>query len=332
MNINVGNVEIKTEPVACNQCASQDCEVVARGVDREYYTSRDVFSIVRCRNCSLTYLNPRPIQAELPRIYPSSYHSYIMANVADNKDLFITRMRQKAGARRFVPVMRHLGSLSKIDLLDVGCGNGWLLRVMKSLDPARIETFGVEISEPVCRMAQDMGHTVYCGRFEDVRLDRLFDVINLTHVIEHVSDPRLAVRKAYDALRPGGLLVLETPNIGSFEWPWFKGSNWGAYHIPRHWFFYDHKTINDLGAAEGFTMLDCYCHPGPTHWVWTFHNVCMARTGRLAEFGRKIFDPVRIFRGGPSATAVMGAFWLLDMGALLLRRQTSVMTGIFQKS
>jgi 2-polyprenyl-3-methyl-5-hydroxy-6-metoxy-1,4-benzoquinol methylase len=324
-------MNVRTESVACNQCGSREADVVGRGSDREYYCSSDVFDIVCCRNCSLVYLNPRPTSDELPRIYPPSYHSYILDDAVDSKGSFITRMRQKAGARRFAPIMRHVRSLPKIDLLDVGCGNGWLLQVIKSLDPDRIETFGVEISEPVCQTARKLGHSVYCGRFEDVNLDRRFDVINLTHVIEHVSDPRLVVRKAYEATKPGGLLVLETPNIGSIEWPWFKESNWGAYHVPRHWFFFNRDTIQSLAAAEGFTMVDWYCHPGPTHWVWTAHNICMARTGLLAEWGRKIFDPIKIFRDGLGPTAILGAFWFLDMGILCLKMQTSVMTGIFKK-
>jgi hypothetical protein len=116
------------------------------------------------------------------------------------------------------------------------------------------------------------------------------------------------------------------------EWPWFKDGNWGAYHIPRHWVLYDRDTIRSLAAAEGLTMVDWYCHPGPTHWVWTFHNVCMARTGRWAEWGRKIFDPVKIFKGGIGPSAILGLFWLVDYGFICLRMQTSVMTGIFKKA
>jgi SAM-dependent methyltransferase len=240
-------------------------------------------------------------------------------------------MRQKAAARRFDPVMRHLAAHKHIDILDVGCGNGWMMQIFKSIDPARIDTFGVEISESVCEAARKLGHTVYCGRFEDVSFDQHFDAVNLTHVIEHVSDPRLVTRKAFEALKPGGLLVLETPNIGSVEWPWFKAGNWGAYHIPRHWYFYNRETIRALGEAEGFTMIDWYCHPGPTHWVWTMHNVCASRTGAMARLGEKLFDPVRIFRFGLVPTSTMAMFFLFDRALLALGRQTSVMTAIFKK-
>jgi 2-polyprenyl-3-methyl-5-hydroxy-6-metoxy-1,4-benzoquinol methylase len=323
---------VATETIACNQCGSRNNPIIARGTDREYFTSPDVYSIVQCQDCSLIYLNPRPTTAELSRIYPSNYHSYILDEAAGSKGSFITRMRQKSGANRFRPVMRHLTEHKKIELLDVGCGNGWMMQVFKSLDPARIETSGVEISESVCEAARKLGHTVYCGRFEDVNLDRSYDVVNLTHVIEHVSDPRLVVRKAYEALNPGGLLVLETPNIGAVEWPWFKDSNWGAYHIPRHWYLYNKDTIRTLGESEGLKMIDWYCHPGATHWVWTMHNIAHGSKSPIARWGRKIFDPIKVFRGGLIPTTIMTSFFLLDVMLRAVGKQTSVMTAIFKKA
>jgi 2-polyprenyl-3-methyl-5-hydroxy-6-metoxy-1,4-benzoquinol methylase len=325
-------MEVITESVVCNQCGSADTTIIAHGRDREYYTSPDEYSIVRCQACSLIYLNPRPVAAELSRIYPANYHSYILDESAGSKGSLITRLRQKSGANRFRPVMRHLAGHDRIALLDVGCGNGWMMQVFKSLDPARIETSGVEISEAACDVARAHGYQVYCGRFEDVNLDRSYDVVNLTHVIEHVSDPRLVVRKAYEALNPGGLLVLETPNIGAAEWPWFKDGNWGAYHIPRHWYFYNRETIRNLGESEGLRMVDWYCHPGPTHWVWTMHNVSLSSTKRLARLGRKIFDPVKIFRGGLTPTFVMTFFFFFDAALKMLGKETSVMTAIFKKT
>jgi 2-polyprenyl-3-methyl-5-hydroxy-6-metoxy-1,4-benzoquinol methylase len=323
---------IETESVECNLCGSTRSRVIATGADREYHTSKDEFSFARCADCNLVYLNPRPVAAELPRIYPATYHSYILDRASGSRGSFITRMRQRAAARRFRPVMKHLRGLETIDLLDVGCGNGWMLQLFKSLDPDRVRTFGVEISEPVCDTARKLGHTVYCGRFEDVNLDRTFEVVNLTHVIEHVSDPRLVVRKAFNALKPGGLLVLETPNVGAVEWPLFKDGAWGAYHIPRHWYLFDRATIRQLGEAEGFAMIDWYCHPGPTHWVWTMHNICEGRTDVFGRLGRWIFDPVRIFRGGMISTLAMGVFYIVDRALLALPRQTSVMTAIFRRA
>ena len=62
------------------------------------------------------------------------------------------------------------------------------------------------------------------------------------------------------------------------------------------------------------------------------HNVCAGKSGRLARFGEKLFDPVQIFRGGLIPVMTMGAFFMLDMMLLGLGKQTSVMTAIFRKA
>ena len=243
------NATIQTEHVLCNQCGIDDAQVIATGTDREYYTSTEQFSIVRCRHCGLIYLNPRPVLDELSRIYPSAYHSYILDEAVESKGSFVTRMRQSAGAKRFRPVMRHLSKFDTIDLLDVGCGNGWMMQIFKSFNPdAFARLVWRSVNQSVTRPGASVTRFT-ADRFQDVALDRQFDVINLTHVIEHVSDPRLVTRKARDALKPGGILVLETPNIGSVEWPHFSTGEWGAYHIPRHWYFYNQDTVKALGDS-----------------------------------------------------------------------------------
>lgn len=78
-------------------------------------------------------------------------------------------------------------------------------------------------------------------------------------------------------------------------------------------------------------MIDWYCHPGATHWVWTMHNVCAARGSSVGKIGEKLFDPVKIFRGGLLPTAIMSVFFLLDRAFIALGRETSVMTAIFKK-
>lgn len=322
---------IAMEQVPCNQCGSTAHHAVARGRDREYFSSEDTYSIVRCDGCGLLFLNPRPVASELSRIYPDSYHSYIIDEEKASRGSFITRMRQKAAARRFLPTYRKVAGLPHIDVLDVGCGNGWMLTLFKGFAPEKIGTFGVEINQAVCDIARKAGHKVYAGRFEDVATQEQYDVVNLTHVIEHVSDPRAVVKKAYSALKPGGFLVLETPNADTVEWNWFKSGAWGAYHIPRHWYFYTPKSIRLLCESEGFAMTDIMFHPGPTHWVWTMHNLSLERGGVIGRMGRVLFDPVRIFRSGLVSSAMLGFFWLWDIAQIKLTGRSSVMTAIFQK-
>jgi len=325
---------IKTVVVVCNQCGSDRSRLVAAGRDREYEdTTTDVFTMVECLQCGLHFLNPRPDVSELETIYPKVYHSHNVRKIDRGQDArpLITRLRHRLYSRRFLRPLRYLGQRDSVDVLDVGCGDGWQLDLYRTLAPDRIRTYGVEIKEEVCAIARAKGHTVYAGRFEDLDLAQGFDLVNLSQVIEHVADPRAFMRHIWSVLRPGGILFLETPNTDTLDWRWFRSGAWGAYHIPRHWTLYDPKAIARLGDSTGFTLLEIGYNPAPVHWVWTFHNLCLSRGGTAAKLGETLFRPMDIFGGGVKAFALLSMFTLVDLAILGMTGRTSNMMAIFRK-
>src|SRR5205807_10486372 len=120
-----------------------------------------------CLSCGLYYLNPRPDVAELDVIYPPNYHAYnIRPAASEAVRLPIgTRLRHRLYSRRYRLPLRYLQEQGVINLLDVGCGDGWQLDRYKSQAPDRIVTYGVDFKADVCEIARSYGHTVYCGRF-----------------------------------------------------------------------------------------------------------------------------------------------------------------------
>ena len=67
---------MKYVEVPCNLCGSGRYSVIARGPDFEYSTVPDEFTVVKCNECGMVYLNPRPRPCELETIYPKSYVPY----------------------------------------------------------------------------------------------------------------------------------------------------------------------------------------------------------------------------------------------------------------
>jgi 2-polyprenyl-3-methyl-5-hydroxy-6-metoxy-1,4-benzoquinol methylase len=306
---------------------------VAQGTDREYPTSADTFNIVECETCSLRYLNPRPTVRELATIYPQNYHAYnIRAPGSTEASLpLVTRLRHRIYSRRFRRVFAHLPDRSAIELLDVGCGDGWMLDLYKLASPKPINTFGVDFNEEVCKVARSYGHTVYCSRFEDLDLAGRFDIVNLSHVIEHVSDPLLIARKSLEVLRPGGLFVLETPNTDTLDGKWFEAGNWGAYHVPRHWNLFNAATLRQLGERAGLRFVEVTYNPAPVHWVWSFHNMALERGGPIGRVAEKVFAPLDVFGGGLKAFALLSTFTLFDLAVKLATGRTSNMMMVFRK-
>lgn len=324
---------LKTIKVTCSQCGSGETRAVASGTDREFATTADRFTVVQCLQCGLLYLNPRPDVSELHAIYPETYQCYNIRPADDGVDKrsWITRLRHQLYSRRFRHPLHYLADRPSIDLLDVGCGDGWQLDLYRLAAKDRIRTTGVEIRREVCDVARAKGHEVFCGRFEEVDLPQRFDMVNLSQVIEHVAEPRAVVRRIYEVLRPGGILVLETPNTDTLDWRWFRSGAWGAYHIPRHWTFFDPASLRRLVESVGFESLELSFHPAPVHWVWTLHNLSLARGGVIGRIGTRLFAPMDVFGGGLKALLLLSTFTALDAGLLAVTGHTSNMMAVFRR-
>lgn len=78
-----------------------------------------------------------------------------------------------------------------------------------------------------------------------------YDVITLSHVIEHVGDPNDALLRLQGALKPGGRLWLETPNLGSLGYRLF-GRNWRGLEPPRHLVLFNPRSLRESLARAGF--------------------------------------------------------------------------------
>jgi SAM-dependent methyltransferase len=302
---------MRVDWVRCALCGSTESKPIAAGTDREYRTTIEHFCAVACAGCGFVYLNPRPAECELGTIYPKTYHSYVIG------DGLTAKMRRMAGRWRMARALGHYYP-KRPRLLDIGCGNGWLLDVFKDLRPDMV-TAGVDIDEQACRAARERGHLAHTGRFEDIDWQGHYDIINLTHVIEHLSDPVAVMRRAAGLLSTGGIMVIETPNIGALDHRWFRNT-WGAYHFPRHWSFFDAEHLDRAAADCGLERADLYYLPAPTHWVWTLHNLT----------GWWLFDPTAIFKAKLWPAVLLAGFYLLDRLILACGAQTSVMTAVYR--
>jgi CMP-N-acetylneuraminic acid synthetase/2-polyprenyl-3-methyl-5-hydroxy-6-metoxy-1,4-benzoquinol methylase len=104
----------------------------------------------------------------------------------------------------------YINALPVGKVLDVGCGLGFLLSAIDD----RWEKHGVEISEYAAEQALKHG-TVLCGVLQGARYpDNHFDVVLWYHVIEHLESPAEELLEIRRILKPGGKLIVGTPNFG----------------------------------------------------------------------------------------------------------------------
>jgi 2-polyprenyl-3-methyl-5-hydroxy-6-metoxy-1,4-benzoquinol methylase len=128
-------------------------------------------------------------------------------------------------------------------LLEVGCARGDFLRVAREF----FDVSGVEPNPELADSASPVA-PVYRDIIERTPWTG-FDVVASFHVIEHVDSPRSFIHAAAQRLKPGGLLVIETPNIDSLPFRVLK-SRWRQF-IPEHYYFFDPKTLSRLLSEHG---------------------------------------------------------------------------------
>jgi SAM-dependent methyltransferase len=146
-------------------------------------------------------------------------------------------------------IVRAAGKRPAVDLLDVGCGSGTLLGLLKQRG---FRAIGVDFSAEAAGLAgAENGVRVVVGSLDQAGFpDHSFDIVTLFHVLEHVANPRQVLAEVSRILKPGGVIVVQVPNIDSWQFKAF-GARWYGLDIPRHLIDYSKgsmlKLLNDSG-------------------------------------------------------------------------------------
>lgn len=227
------------------------------------------YDYYKCDTCGAFFLHPMPDAATLGELYPDSYvepddlerakpinplklarlklhHGYAHLGVnplALLADRLMAPFRSADRAIDFVPGGK---------LLDVGCGNGRYLRTMRSLG---WQVEGVEFNRQSAEFCRGTQLTVHNGDLASARFPSAsFDVITARHVIEHIPTPHDFMAELARLLKPGGRLVIETPNFSSLGWALF-GTKWYATGIPYHLMLFSPGNLALLASRHGLVPL-----------------------------------------------------------------------------
>ena len=233
---------VQQETVGCNLCGSAE---YSRLHVKHGYT------IVRCNQCRLVFLNPRPVPSDLASIYnEESYYG----GTAEFENVVV-------GYADYLALRDHLHFVVKELLLplkgltpgvslDVGCSMGL---VMDEFRQRGWIPHGVDVSSYATEYARtELGLDAFTGTIDQVDLPpESVDLATMLLTIEHIPDPKSALRSVRQLLKPGGILIVATHDVEGV-WPRLVGPRWRHYNMPEHIYYFSRRTLTQMLSEVGF--------------------------------------------------------------------------------
>ena len=214
------------------------------------------YSLTYCTCNGLIYLDPLPSKEDLETLYQKTeqFTSPVYTDPArvDAITQYMLSSLTRILRTHRVPLRRP------VSILEAGAGRAWMCRAAKLLDNA-FKTTAQDVSAEVAGECGWVDQYIVC-EMADPRLDALgpFDVISLTHVIEHLPEPVRAVRRCKSLLAEHGTIFITAPHRPA-GWQAGKSTiaewkNYSYNHVPAHIQYFSEDSMQRLGENSGCTL------------------------------------------------------------------------------
>jgi len=232
--------------------------LTAKKIFKDYpgYIKGLKFDIYHCTNCDTNFINPLEVRRE--------YYDWIYTGLElpgyDRYYRYMKKIIQVKQPLRFLsendqyyyPVFQYLSlnSNKNLEILDIGCGYGYLTYSMKNLGH---DVIGIDISSRAIQIAKKrLGDFFENATIEEYfeKSKKRFDLIVALEIIEHLIDPNTFLSYCSKFLKKNGKIIITTPNKSFFK----KNRIWETDIPPIHTFWFSKNSLNTLAQKNGFKI------------------------------------------------------------------------------
>jgi len=294
----------------CGSCGEPLAD--GRRIASRDYVTGDPFDVAICPGCNTGWTTPVP--GNLDPYYPRTYRRYnawvarVLSVLYGWRVSRWCRLYPKPGAA-----------------LEMGCGDGVMLHALRSRG---WEVCGTERTEAMAATARDRyGIRMYVDPEGPQAGHDRFDLIILFQVLEHLSDPVAALKRAAALLGDGGRIVVGVPNRASWQAAFGRGA-WFHLDVPRHLVHFTPAALAATAAQAGLRV-EAVGFVSPEHdpygWVQTILNRWAGNANRLSLLlmgaeawrMRDLVTLAAVMAIGPVAVALALVSWPCRRGAVM---------------
>lgn len=145
------------------------------------------------------------------------------------------------------------------NVLDLGCGTGNLLEILKNKAGKDVNFFGLDISPKLVEAAQKRNPEakIVVGDAENLPyVDNTFDIVFMTECLEHLLNFKKALSEVNRVLKPGGKFIVTVPNRDWLQYDFYKPFMEKNVHQPVDDYYFRYDELRDLLTSSNFEIKD----------------------------------------------------------------------------
>ncbi|MFI5354965.1 MAG: class I SAM-dependent methyltransferase [Desulfobaccales bacterium] len=261
----------------------QGCRIGLESLTDDRFGAPGTYDIMKCPGCGLEQTWPRPAEPEMKALYEKFYNAGVEpgGTYQSWRERFLASGVYRLWLQWDGDISFHLPR-GRGRLLDLGCNEG---RGLSRYAANGFVAEGLEINEAAAALARQRGFTVYTGTLAEFQPVAPYDVVVLSNVLEHSTDPVAMLAQVRRLLQPGGEVWISCPNAESL-WRRVFGRGWVNWHVPYHLWHFSPRTLEGVLERAGFrlTALKTF-----TPALWLAQSFCISRgsgSGRVSRLLR----------------------------------------------
>lgn len=286
------------ESAACSLCGSEETELVVV----QHWFAED-FSVVRCKGCDMIRTDPRPTPEWKSSFYNPECNG--LAEKMGREFVYAPAPDRLPSYKRLLKfLMKRVPAGGK--LIDIGAASGIFTKMATD---AGFDATACDYSADALAYGEENYQipTLQSPAESVATEDQSFDIVTIFHTIEHLPDPLAVLKELNRILKPGGTILLETPNYlphylmqtkFRFIWPLYKWLTKREHGLPwvpfDHYYHWTPKHLRDALKLAGFEnvqsehILGYRSNTKPNFIFWCAYigYDCFAQLVHLLSFGK----------------------------------------------